>query len=172
MLAEVAARPEGGTVFAYLVKDPQRYGVIELDKNGRPVSLEEKPARPKSNLAITGLYFFDNRVLDIAAALKPSARGETEITDVIRAYLAMGQLHVQQLGRGFAWLDTGTHESLMQAGSFIQTIEQRQGLKIACIEEVAFVKGFIAAEQLERLAGSMKNAYGDYLLAVLKADAR
>ena len=172
MLAEVASRPEGGTVFAYLVKDPQRYGVIELDKNGRPVSLEEKPARPKSNLAITGLYFFDNRVLDIAAALKPSARGETEITDVIRAYLAMGQLHVQQLGRGFAWLDTGTHESLMQAGSFIQTIEQRQGLKIACIEEVAFVKGFIAAEQLERLAGSMKNAYGDYLLAVLKADAR
>jgi glucose-1-phosphate thymidylyltransferase len=168
MLAAATNRPEGGTVFTYIVKDPQRYGVLEIDKSGRPVSLEEKPVEPKSHFAVTGLYFFDNRVLDIAAGLKPSARGETEIVDIIRAYLDLGQLHVQQLGRGFAWLDTGTHESLMQAGAFIETIEQRQGLKIACLEEVALLKGFITAGQLEKLAAPMNNSYGDYLRAVLK----
>ncbi len=166
MLAAAAGRDCGGTVFTYVVKDPQRYGVLELDDEGRPIALEEKPAEPKSNLAVTGLYFFDNRVLDIAAELQPSARGETEIVDVIRAYLEIGQLYVQQLGRGFAWLDTGTHESLMSAGVFIETIERRQGLKIACLEEIAFLKGFISAEQLKALAEPLENEYGDYLRAV------
>ena len=167
MLAKAAGLSSGGTVFSYPVKDPQRYGVVALDERGRPVSLEEKPATPKSNLAVTGLYFFDNRVLDIAAALKPSARGETEIIDIVRAYLEMGELNVQQLTRGFAWLDTGTHESLMQAGSFIETIESRQGLKIACLEEVAYVMGFISASQLSQLAAPLNNEYGDYLRSLL-----
>ena len=166
MLIKAAERTSGATVFSYMVKDPQRFGVIELDADGRPVSLEEKPVKPRSNLAVTGLYFFDNRCVEIATRLKPSARGETEILDVVRAYLTAGDLHVQQLGRGFAWLDTGTHESLMLAGTFIQTIEARQGLKIACLEEVAFQKGFITTEQLVALAEPMKNEYGDYLRAL------
>ncbi len=172
MLSESASRAVGGTVFCYIVRDPERYGVIELDKEGRPTSLEEKPKQPKSNLAITGLYFFDNNVLNVAANLKPSARGETEIVDVIGTYLKAGTLHVQQLGRGFAWLDTGTHQSLMLAGAFIETIEQRQGLKIACLEEIAYLKRFITDAELEALAATMKNEYGDYLRSVLKHGAR
>jgi glucose-1-phosphate thymidylyltransferase len=166
MLARVVRRPEGATVFAYAVKDPERYGVVELDARGRPVSLEEKPARPKSPYAVTGLYFYDNQVLDIAANLKPSARGELEISDVNRAYLARGQLRVEKFGRGFAWLDTGTHESLIQAANFVETIEARQGLKIACIEEVALRKGFITSAQVLELARPMNNVYGDYLRQV------
>jgi len=167
MLKTASNRETGGTIFVYTVKDPQRYGVIELDQQRCPVSLEEKPEHPKSNLAVTGLYFFDNQVLDVAADLKPSRRAETEIVDVIRHYLVNKQLHVQQLGRGIAWLDTGTHESLMQAASFIQTIEQRQGLRIACPEEVAYVMGFISDDRLEQLASDMNNDYGDYLRLVL-----
>ena len=163
MLIDAARRPTGGTVFAYPVKDPQRYGVVELDRQGKPISLVEKPAEPKSNLAVTGLYFFDNRVLDIAKNLKPSTRGETEIIDVIQTYIDAGDLAVRQLGRGFAWLDTGTHESLIQAGNFIETIELRQGLKIACLEEIAYTKGFITLDQLKTLAAEMNNDYGDYL---------
>ncbi len=166
MLMTASGRETGGTIFVYTVRDPQRYGVIELDKNQCPVSLEEKPEHPKSNLAVTGLYFFDNQVLDVAAELKPSRRGETEIVDVIRHYLVHQQLYVQQLGRGSAWLDTGTTESLMQAASFIQTIEQRQGLRIACPEEVAYAMGFITGDQLEQLASSMNNDYGQYLQMV------
>jgi glucose-1-phosphate thymidylyltransferase len=168
MLQEAAARETGATVFAYQVKDPERYGVVEMDENRRAISIEEKPARPKSNLAVTGLYFYDNDVLDIAAGVRPSARGELEITSVIQVYLERGQLHVQRLGRGFAWLDTGTHESLLQAGQFIETIEQRQGLKVACIEEIAFLKGFIDRDQLGRLAAQYRNSYGEYLLERLK----
>jgi glucose-1-phosphate thymidylyltransferase len=168
MLTQAAERDRGATVFSYLVKDPERFGVVELDAQRRAVSLEEKPARPRSNQAVTGLYFFDNRAVAIAAGLKPSARGETEILDVLRPYLAAGELYVQQLGRGFAWLDTGTHESLMLAGTFIQTIEQRQGLKIACLEEVAYQKGFIDAGQLAALAEPLKNEYGDYLRALAR----
>lgn len=168
MLARAAGRSTGATVFAYSVKSPQQYGVVELDAQGRAISLEEKPARPKSHFAVTGLYFYDNQVLDIAAGLKPSARGELEITDVNREYLAMGQLEVECFSRGFAWLDTGTHESLLQASNFIETIELRQGLKVACIEEVAYHKGFIAADQLEALARSLPNAYGQYLRELLK----
>ena len=163
MLNRVARRPEGATVFAYAVQDPQRYGVVELNVRGEPVSLVEKPARPKSHYAVTGLYFYDNQVLDVAADLKPSARGELEITDVNRAYLARGQLRVEKFGRGFAWLDTGTHESLMQAANFVETIEARQGLKIACIEELAMRKGFISPAQVLELARPMNNVYGDYL---------
>ena len=168
MLASASQREVGGTIFVYTVKDPQRYGVIELDKEHRPVSLEEKPPQPKSNLAVTGLYFFDNQVLDVAADVKPSQRAETEIVDVIRHYLVNQQLYVQQLGRGIAWLDTGTHESLLQASSYVQTIEQRQGLRIACPEEVAYAMGFISDDQLEQLARSMNNDYGHYLQMVLE----
>jgi glucose-1-phosphate thymidylyltransferase len=163
MLSRAVARPQGATVFAYQVRDPERYGVVELDATGAAISLEEKPARPRSNLAVTGLYFYDNHVLDIAAGLKPSARGELEITDVNRAYLADRTLHVESFGRGFAWLDTGTHESLIQAANFIETVEQRQGLKIACLEEVAHHMGFITADDLLALAKPLKNSYGDYL---------
>jgi glucose-1-phosphate thymidylyltransferase len=168
MLTRAGSRPNGATVFAYAVKSPERYGVVELDKEGRALSLEEKPAKPRSHFAVTGLYFYDNQVVEIAAALRPSARGELEITDVNREYLTRSQLHVEPFSRGFAWLDTGTHESLLQASTFIETIEQRQGLKVACIEEVAYHKGFINAGQLEALAHSLPNAYGQYLLELLK----
>lgn len=166
-LDSATQQDQGATIFAYAVKDPERYGVVRLDKRYRPVSIEEKPAKPKSNLAVTGLYFYDNQVLEIAAGLKPSQRGELEITDVNRAYLERGQLSVQAFGRGFAWLDTGTHESLLQAANFVEIVEQRQGLKIACIEEVAFHKGFITADELAELARPLKNAYGDYLRQLL-----
>jgi glucose-1-phosphate thymidylyltransferase len=168
MLQAAASRRTGATVFGYPVKDPQRYGVVEFDASGKVLSLAEKPANPRSHFAVPGLYFYDNQVVDIAARLKPSARGELEITDVNRAYLERGQLHVERFSRGFAWLDTGTHESLLQAAQFVQTIEARQGLKIACIEEIAYRKGFIDAAQLERLAKAINNDYGQYLLALLR----
>jgi glucose-1-phosphate thymidylyltransferase len=167
-LQRAAGQQSGATVFGYYVHDPERYGVIEFDADGTVVGLEEKPREPKSNYAVTGLYFYDNQVLDIARELTPSARGEYEITDVNLEYLRRGQLRVEVLGRGTAWLDTGTHESLLQAGSFVQIIEQRQGLKIACPEEIAYRMGFIDAETLERLAQPLKNGYGDYLLRLLK----
>ncbi len=167
-LRRAAARTEGATVFGYYVRDPERYGVVAFDEAGRAVSIEEKPARPKSNYAVTGLYFYDNDVLDIAASLKPSARGELEITDVNRIYLERGRLHVELMGRGLAWLDTGTHDALQQAALFVQTIEARQGLKIACPEEVAYKLGWIDAGALERQAQAMANsAYGRYLLRLL-----
>jgi len=168
-LERASARTEGATVFAYPVKDPERYGVAEFDPAGRVVSLEEKPKAPKSRYAVTGLYFYDNSVLDIAATMKPSARGELEITDVNRRYLERGALAVEVMGRGTAWLDTGTHESLLEAAQFIETIERRQGLKVACPEEIAWRQGWIDGAQLERLAEPMKkNAYGQYLLEVLR----
>jgi glucose-1-phosphate thymidylyltransferase len=171
-LARAGARASGATVFAYQVADPQRYGVAEFDANGRVIALEEKPPAPRSRFAVTGLYFYDNRVLDVAAALKPSARGELEITDVNRTYLDWGELDCEVLGRGMAWLDTGTHESLLEAAQYIETIERRQGLKIACPEEIAYRQGYIDAAQVEKLARAMaKNGYGQYLLALLDEPA-
>jgi len=168
-LQRATASTRGATVFAYPVKDPERYGVVEFDGAGRAVSIEEKPAQPKSRYAVTGLYFYDPRVHDIVAKLKPSTRGELEITDVNRGYLEAGELSVEVMGRGSAWLDTGTHESLLEAAHFIETIERRQGLKIACPEEIAYRMGYIDAAQLEKLAQPMKkNSYGEYLLGILK----
>jgi len=171
ILQRASGRAEGATVFAYRVRDPQRYGVVELDPSGKARSLEEKPKNPRSPYAVTGLYFYDNDVLGIAAGLKPSARGELEITDVNLAYLRRGHLHVEVLGRGMAWLDTGTHESLLQASTFIQAIEQRQGLKVACPEEVAYKMGFIGAAEVRAVAQSMKgNDYARYLEQMLEED--
>jgi len=167
-LQRAVARPSGATVFGYWVRDPHRYGVVAFDAAGRAVSLEEKPAQPRSNYAVTGLYFYDNRVLDIAANLQPSARGELEITDVNRAYLDLGALHVEKMGRGIAWLDTGTHEAMLQASTFIQAIEERQGLKVACLEEIALRMGYVTADEVRRLAEAMaKSVYGQYLLDLL-----
>ena len=166
-LTRARDKSSGATVFAYHVKDPQRYGVAEFDASGKAISLEEKPTQPKSNYAVTGLYFYDDQVLDIARDLKPSARGELEITDVNTAYLERGQLDVEVMGRGMAWLDTGTHESLLEASHFIETIERRQGLKVACPEEIAYRLGYITAADLERIGNSMsKNSYGQYLLGL------
>jgi len=171
-LIQAAQPPNGATIFAYQVRDPERYGVVEFDEAGKAVSLEEKPRRPRSSYAVTGLYFYDNQVLDIAANLKPSARGELEITDVNSAYLRRGQLHVEKLGRGIAWLDTGTHESLLQASNFIQTLQDRQGLMVACLEEIAYTLGYLTAEDLRRVAAPMKNnAYGQYLLRLAEPEA-
>ena len=168
LLGSAMARHEGATVFAYHVHDPERYGVAEFDQSGRVLSLEEKPAHPKSNYAVTGLYFYDRQVVELARNLKPSARGELEITDLNRLYLERGQLSVEIMGRGYAWLDTGTHESLLEAGQFISTIEKRQGLKVACPEEIAFRQGWIDAGRLEALAKPLaKNGYGKYLLGLL-----
>jgi glucose-1-phosphate thymidylyltransferase len=169
LVQSAAARPQGATVFGYYVRDPERYGVAEFDAHGKVLSIEEKPANPKSNYAVTGLYFYDERVCDFAARLKPSVRGELEITDLNRVYLEHADLRVEKLGRGFAWLDTGTHESLLQAGDFVCTIEERQGLKIACPEEIAFQNHWIDTAQLEALAKPLaKNSYGAYLLNLVR----
>jgi glucose-1-phosphate thymidylyltransferase len=167
-LQSACCRAHGATIFAYFVKDPERYGVIEFDDQDRPLTIVEKPRQPRSNHAVTGLYFYDNQVLDIAVRLMPSPRGELEITDVNRAYVERGQLAVERLGRGFAWLDTGTEASLLQAANFVQTIEERQGFKIACLEEVAYRKGFISQIQLASLAREYRNSYGEYLLQLIE----
>jgi glucose-1-phosphate thymidylyltransferase len=168
-LENAVAKEFGATVFAYHVHDPERYGVVEFDKDGKAISLEEKPVEPKSNYAVTGLYFYDNSVVEMAKGLKPSARGELEITDINRIYMEQGRMSVAMMGRGYAWLDTGTHQSLIEASNFIQTIELRQGLKVACPEEIAFRKGFIDAEQVKKLAEPLKkNNYGQYLLKMVK----
>jgi glucose-1-phosphate thymidylyltransferase len=170
LLANAAAKAAGATVFAYHVSDPERYGVVEFDREMRAVSIEEKPKAPRSNWAVTGLYFYDQQVVDIAAGLKPSARGELEITDVNRAYLERGQLSVEMMGRGYAWLDTGTPDSLIEAADFVRTLEKRQGFKIACPEEIAFDRGFIDAAQLEALAESFGSSnYGQYLRALVES---
>jgi glucose-1-phosphate thymidylyltransferase len=167
-LQSAAERSSGATVFAYPVADPERYGVVEFDRAGRAVSIAEKPSAPRSRYAVTGLYFYDEQVVDIARTIKPSARGELEITDVNRVYLERGALHVERFGRGYAWLDTGTHESLLQASLFVQTIEERQGLMLACVEEIAWRMGYIDAAQVERIASPMrKNSYGQYLLRLV-----
>src|SRR5262249_12580114 len=172
-LRRAAERNVGATVFAYQVRDPERYGVVEFNGDGRAVSLEEKPKQPRSTWAVTGLYFYDNRALDVARELKPSARGELEITDVNKAFLEWDTLHVEKLGRGIAWLDTGTHESLQQASCFIQALQDRQGLMVACLEEIAYHLGWITAEEVARIAGPMKmNDYGRYLLRMLEQGAR
>ena len=168
MLKSASARPLGATIFAYQVKDPERYGVVQLDDSGLAVSLEEKPKQPKSRLAVTGLYFYDNQVLDIAANLQPSPRGELEITDVNRIYMEKRELSVEVMSRGIAWLDTGTHDSLLEASAFVQTIEKRQGLKVACPEEIAYRAGFIDEGQLETLAAGIRNDYGEYLREILR----
>jgi glucose-1-phosphate thymidylyltransferase len=171
VVQRAAARESGATVFAYRVRDPERYGVVAFDAGGRAIAIDEKPAKPRSSFAVTGLYFYDNRVVEIAAALRPSARGELEITDLNRAYLAAGTLHVEVLGRGFAWLDTGTHDSLLQASNFIQTIQERQGLRVACLEEVAYKMGFVDAAAIRTLAGRMGGgSYATYLLRMLDED--
>ncbi len=173
LLRRAASRDRGATVFASQVRDPERYGVVEFDRHGRAISLVEKPKAPKSHWAVTGLYFYDNDVIEIAAGLKPSARGELEITDVNRAYLAQERLHVERLGRGIAWLDSGTPESLLQASTFIQTLEERQGLKVACIEEIAYRMGFISLDQLARQADELKKSvYGQYLYRLLDEESR
>jgi glucose-1-phosphate thymidylyltransferase len=172
VLRRAASRDRGATVFGYQVRDPERYGVVELDGEGRPVGIVEKPKQPRSPYAVTGLYFYDNRVLDIAGRLSPSPRGELEITDVNLAYLESGDLHVELLGRGFAWLDTGTHDSLLQASNFIQTLQERQGLMVACVEEVAYKSGFIAARQVRAMADTMRgNEYGRYLARMLDEES-
>lgn len=169
LLERADQRSEGATVFAYHVQDPERYGVAEFDAQGRVLSLEEKPKQPRSNYAVTGLYFYDNQVVELAKSIKPSARGELEITDLNRLYLEMGQLNVELMGRGYAWLDTGTHDSLLEAGQFIATLQQRQGLKVSCPEEIAFRQGWIDQAQLETLGQALaKNGYGQYLLQILK----
>jgi glucose-1-phosphate thymidylyltransferase len=168
-LQRTARLESGATIFAYWVKDPERYGVIEFDAQGKAVGIEEKPKTPKSHYAVPGLYFYDEKAVEIASTLKPSERGELEITDINRAYLQMGKLHVEKLGRGIAWLDTGTYESLLQASNYIEAIEQRQGLKVACLEEIAFRMGYIDRRQLQALAtGLIQNCYGQYLLDILK----
>jgi glucose-1-phosphate thymidylyltransferase len=171
VLRAASARTSGGTVFAYTVKDPERYGVVEFGRDGRAIDIVEKPKTPRSQWAVTGLYFYDNQVLDIASSLKPSARGELEITDVNRAYLDRGQLQVERLGRGIAWLDTGTYEALLHAANFVQSIEERQGLMMACLEEIAYRMGYITADDVRRLAQTMTGSYGRYLLDVLEQDA-
>src|SRR6266481_5074514 len=172
LLQPAASKQSGATVFAYRVHDPQRYGVVEFDTRGKVISIEEKPLQPKSHYAVTGLYFYDNGIVAVAKSIKPSARGELEITDVNRIYLERGKLNVQVMRRGYAWLDTGTHDSLLEASTFIQTLEKRQGLKIACPEEIAYRKGYINEQQLRKLANPLaKNGYGEYLLALLKESA-
>jgi glucose-1-phosphate thymidylyltransferase len=173
ILKRAAGIESGAMIFGYWVRDPERYGVVEFDKSGKVLSIEEKPKQPKSKFAVPGLYFYDNKVVEIAARLKPSARGELEIADVINAYLAQGKLRVELLGRGFAWLDTGTHDSLLEAGTFVETIEKRQGLKVACVEEVAYRMGYIDAARLAELAEPMrKNGYGQYLLQLMDEEKR